>query len=232
MAVKYSMSGRNDLNAMNKELMEEIISNKCESAAGTEQVTELFYTHIALAEEIGTKENSMTAPFELRALKHAGTTEMLKNVMDSMSAQEQDESRPLAERRDLAMQIINLTYMYEALTEHSIEKCKECFKKSGYSVNVFMNTHELAVFPAEEYGLGEGDIVASFYDGISGSPDLLKQLSDITDLEERKAFIKEHIELTSLVLLPRSSKAPLWVVITEESPYLMQALMAVNEVSQ
>ena len=63
--------------------------------------------------------------------------ESLKERMNELEVLEKDNTKPKSYRKQMAIQIVKMTTMYEALNESSIDKLKDCFSKSNGDINVF-----------------------------------------------------------------------------------------------
>lgn len=146
--------------------------------------------------------------------------ESLKIRMDELAVLERDTTKPKSYRKQMAIQIVKMTTMYEALNESSIDKLKDCFNKSNGDINVFATTHSISQFNGKNYGLGENVIVSAvFYDGISGNPDLLLKLNTAETEEEQKEIIMNNIEIIGITYWD-GQQDPKWVVITDETPFM------------
>ena len=146
--------------------------------------------------------------------------ESLKERMNELEVLEKDNTKPKSYRKQMAIQIVKMTTMYEALNESSIDKLKDCFDKSNGDVNVFTTTHSIIQFNGTRHGLSDDMLISAvFYDGISGNPELLLKLNTAETEEEQKEIIKNNIEIIGITYWGKQQE-PKWAIITDESPYM------------
>ena len=146
--------------------------------------------------------------------------ESLKGRMNELEVLEKDTTKPKSYRKQMAIQIVKMTTMYEALNESSIDKLKDCFDKSNGDINVFTATHSIVQFNGTKHGLRDDILISAvFYDGISGNPELLLKLNTAETEEEQKEIIKNNIEIIGITYWG-SQQEPKWAIITDESPYM------------
>lgn len=146
--------------------------------------------------------------------------ESLKERMNELEILEKDNTKPKSYRKQMAIQIVKMTTMYEALNESNIDKLKDCFSKSNGDINVFTATHSIIQFNGTRHGLKDDMLISAvFYDGISGNPELLLKLNTAETEEEQKEIIKNNIEIIGITYWGNQQE-PKWAIITDESPYM------------
>lgn len=167
-----------------------------------------------------TGEEKLPYTFFARANELLGLKEALKTTMNNMEEKLKEENLSEAVRTQIMTSIVDLTDTYQGTDITTIKEMKKYYKKNA-SLGVYQATHNYAILggPTEEFA--DKDIIVTFYNELSRSSELLKELNTLVQAGNLRPiinFIKKHVEVVSIAVVAHENPTdtPVFALLTEK----------------